>query len=198
MNKFKSYASAEPTGFGDGVDKLPAGRQDVTIKQVYYTTDHYKTLKTAEKKATLPAWSDETDQLAIVFQNKNGVDVRRFNGAGFVRFDEMSEKERKGFIRLGDDGYAVNDQTKERLEDEERTAKCMRIVDQFFDACGLPVGSDPEKLLGRQVSVEVTHKTYKDKPVSEIGGFQKIGTQNVHDLTEDVTEPKAEDLATDY
>lgn len=191
-NSFKGFVSAKPeNNFGDTV-LFPTGRQNMIVDSLYFVNDRVKTLKTRELKTTVPPWKDATEQLAVVFKNDKGVGTRRFNATGYVRFDELSDEERPNYTEMGEDGYAVHNETGMRVVSEERTKQCHNILNQFMEACGLPIGSKIESLAGCNVSAEVKIKTYDNKDVPVIGSFRPVKEKGVVDLTEETTEVQAE------
>ncbi len=174
--------------------ELAAGEHHVRIQRIEMVTDRISNLNNKDRKDVDLPWSDETDQMAVVFRavdNSGGI-VHRFNGAGFKRFDELKNK--KGFISAGEEGYAVSEKTGKRVIDPERTQKCANIVNDLFDAActverdedgditevtPLPVGSTPNDLVGCELTITVFEKTYGESTSMRMKSPKRIsvGTQ---------------------
>ena len=194
MNRLKNFTSNEHVNDYENSEttKFPLGRQNVTIDSVYFVTDMHRTLKTLEMKTKVNPWKDVTEQLAGVFKNDDGVGTHRFNACGYKRFSEIAKASQKNYTALGDEGYAVHNKTKLRVEDPVRTEKCEKILSQFFDACGLEIGSTPEDLAGCELSIMVDEKQYGDSMITVLKGWKKSGANAVVDLTEEVEEAEIE------
>jgi hypothetical protein len=135
------------------INTLGAGTHVVTITNMVETDDCHRTFDgDAIGKEN---WDDACPQIAIVFANKDGVFTHRFNCKGFVRFSELSAKEQKLHTAGGDEGYAVNIKSHERVEDNERTDKCFNFLDDMAARTGLPEGSEYRQMTGRQVTIVI-------------------------------------------
>ena len=187
MNYFEDYKSAEPERLQGG-NVLTPGRYDLLVTGVVFTNDRIRSIRNPQLKDNLPEWKDVTDQLAVTFVDKDhtGVITNRFNAFGFVRYSEIEESQREGIIPLGDEGYAVQESTMTRIKDETRTDACKNIINQFFEAAGLPEGSSPKDLVNKKVSGEVSERTYGEKTNMTVGSWRKIGADKVPDLSEQV------------
>lgn len=165
---------------------LRDGTYDLKVKDVYFTSDHFASLKNPVVKDKLPEWKDATPQMAVVFWHQDGVTVRRFNAHGFVRYSELSESDRKDYDELGSEGYAVHKTKKTRVISKANTESCMNILNQFFDACGLPVGSTYEDLPNCMVQGKVVAREYGDKTYYDLASFKRVGTDVPVEETADV------------
>jgi len=82
-------------------------------------------------------------------------------------FDEMEGRTegwepvvKKDFTAMGDDSYAVNKETKERVEDPELTEKSLRFIDQMVSDAGLEPGSNVFETKGQTIGIELREKVY--------------------------------------
>ncbi len=127
-------------------------------------------------KDELPEWKDEGPQLAITVtageEGKNGALTHRLQMYGFVRFDELSDKQIKTGKYENIGGYACV-KTKAgatvRIIDEERTQKCTNILMQFCNALQIPVATeDDESTIGPGLDKAIAEKTlFKATVVNE-------------------------------
>lgn len=208
MGHFSSYESAAPERMQGGniLGPNPDGsprRLDLLIVKVAETNDRINSINDPTEKDNLPEWKDPTDQLVVTFMavDKSGVISHRFNAFGFVRFNDIPEEKRKGYIPLGEEGYAVKEATMTRVHSKERCDQCDSIFNQFMDACGLPVGSGISQLANCTVSGEIKNRTYNEETRSIVGSFRKVNTGEVPDLTKTVqheVEEHAEESVTDF
>jgi hypothetical protein len=175
MDFIKHVSAPSENNFDDkGVSRLPVGTHSVKVHEVYIIDDRKSGLKNPIEKKNLPEWLDATPQMAVVFHNKQGVAVRRFNGKGFVRFDELAKKDRKSYDELGSEGYAVDKVTKMRLEDTDRSASCANIVNQFFEACALPEGSGYRDLVSCELNIIIEAEEFDGKTSDKVTGFRVL------------------------
>lgn len=185
LQNFKSGAPVNNFPEGD-VTTLKAGTYDLLVKSIHFTNDRMQSLKSPVRKANEPEWKDVTEQLAVVFWNKSGVSVRRFNATGYVRYSEIPDNKKHLFDELGTEGYAVSRKTGERRVDADRTEKAINIINQFFAACGLPEGSEPADLVGCEVRGTVTAKVWGTSTFYELTKFESMTSASVV-VTEEVT-----------
>lgn len=90
-------------------------------------------------------WSDLTPQLAIKFKAEDGKSFTGYyNMAGFKRYEELTDKEQKSgkFDVAGEEGYAVDAKTKERVRDEDRTEQSMSIIGNVACDAGIEAGKE--------------------------------------------------------
>ena len=121
-------------------------------------------------KTDLPEWDNETPQLAVTMvaaeDGKSGGITHRFNGCGFLKYEDLSEKQLKTGKYVDIQGYACyehkeGDQTfTMREESSENIEACDNILDQFSAAMGFEEDSDfyesLESAIAEQKTVEIT------------------------------------------
>ena len=101
-------------------------------------------------KEELPVWEDPVPQLAVVAvstEGKGGI-THRFNGCGYVKFDDLSKKDVESGKFEDVKGYAVTEKDghKVRKEDPVKTQSCLNILNQFYSALGMKEGSSIDDL----------------------------------------------------
>lgn len=179
MGKLENYASKAPE-----FQKLDEGDHTVRLAS-YKATDSFHNYD-GTLKENLPEYKNSTEQLAItvVAVGGRGGLTHRLNLDGYLRMSELSDKEIKSGKFVDIDGYACAKDPKSgdiiRLTDETRTKTCEGIMDQFFAAIGLPVGSGIDELdqaiaNKNEFVVKVTKEEYDGKDQYRIAGFRKVG-----------------------
>ena len=152
---------------------LPTGDHEVSVDEIAITNDRQVSWRDGRMKAEadLPEWNDAHDQLAVKFIKKDelgktlGVITERYNSAGFTRYEELDDEKKEEFFMSGDEGYAVNNETKHRLEDPARTAQCLNILNELFAAAGVPVGTKGvEAIVAKKLQITVYERSYKGDP----------------------------------
>jgi len=139
-------------------NQLVAGIYSMLTLVRVVITDSHSNFDGTEKE-TLPEWKDKTPQLAVTVTHpdpKMGGCTHRLNLMGYVRFDDLSKEKRESGKWADVKGYAVNIADGKRREDDERTAQCESILNQFFNSVStkneegnlevLPEGSTIEDL----------------------------------------------------
>lgn len=144
MNFFNNFKSSAPDYKNLGEVK------DHPVRLVRAELTDSRTNFDGTEKENLPDYADATEQLACVFISEEGQGsiVHRYNGAGYVKFAELSEKQKQSGKFTEIDGYACIKKGQDfvRIEDEEKTKACANIMSQMFDAFGLEAGSGMEDL----------------------------------------------------
>lgn len=178
MGKLDSYQSKAPEFL-----KLDKGDHEVKLVS-YKTTDSFHNYD-GSIKPNLPAYSNPTEQLVITVvsaKGKGGL-THRLNMDGYVRFNELTEKEVKSgkFVEIDEFACAKDPKTGAliRISDEARTKTCEGILDQMFAAMQIPVGEGIEALdecihNNRVFVVNVTKEEYQGKDQLRIGSFKKV------------------------
>jgi hypothetical protein len=176
LDKFKSkqFVPNYPEG---AANVLKEGTYDLKITDVIITDDRHSGIKNPILKEKLPEWADATPQMGVVFYSPEGVTVRRFNGHGFVRFADLPENKRKDYDEIGSEGYAVHRTKKVRMVSKANTDACENILNQFFDACGLPEGSGYEDLVGVTVQGTIKAKEYSGNTYYDLTSFKAVGSE---------------------
>jgi hypothetical protein len=164
---------------------LPAGEHTVRLTRVeplssFEKYDHQ--LKDADR---LPQWKDACPQLAVTIVSaepgKSGGMTHRFNGMGYVKYEELSEKERKSGKFENIEGYACtkdDDGDLVRIPSDSRTEQCANIINQFATAVGvkegenLMLGLNAAAAEGRTLRVTVTNDPYQGKDQLRLTKFR--------------------------
>jgi hypothetical protein len=128
---------------------LPEGDHLVTIESVSHT-----------EASASELWNDRTPQLAVKYKNDDGVFTSWMNKRGYTKFTELTPAQQASgqFEPRGDDGYAVNIKTGNRVPNAERTASAMSIIGQLgTNALGLEDGVkfNGADLVGQEVGIHV-------------------------------------------
>ena len=143
-NLFERYESAEPEflQLGACVD------HPVRIAR-WGRIDSFTNIDGSTKE-NLPAWEDSTPQLFAILVSMlgKGSIVIRLNGAGYQKFEGLTKAQVESgkFEQASDYAITEKDGHKVRLEDPANTESCRNILNQFFGAIGMPVGSKVDDL----------------------------------------------------
>lgn len=151
-----------------------------------------------EPKASDKPWSNAGPQLAITVVNaeegKSGGLTHRFNFEGNVRYDELSEKQKKSADYMDLEGYACTkdgDGNIIRMVDEDRTKSCANIVNQFAMAIGIKEGSNLIEALddaiqeGTTFRVTVTNEPYDGRDQLRLTRYRQVAQVDVEAEFED-------------
>jgi hypothetical protein len=151
-----------------------------------------------QPKDELPEWANATPQLAATVvaaeEGKNGGLTHRFNGCGYRKYDELSEKEIKSGKYENIEGYACHkdaDGDIVREEDPDRTQSCANIINQFAAAMRIEEGEELmpalEKAIQDQVLFRVTviNDPYDGKDQLRLTRYRSVSAVAVEDDFED-------------
>jgi hypothetical protein len=140
----------------EGAELLPKGRHQVTVHSI------------SDAVAESENWTDPTEQVKIVYKEKDG---NRYisdwlNLKGFKRMTDLTDKEKSSgkfearSSETGDEEYAVNKKTGARVEDPERTEKCLSIFGEIMTSCGVEDGEERDfySLVGSELYIDVDTK----------------------------------------
>ncbi len=133
-------------------------------------------------------WANATPQLAITVvaaeDGKSGGLTHRFNGCGYRKYNELSEKELASGKYEDIEGYACY-KDKEgdvvREESDDNTKACENILNQFAMAMQFPEGSDLmdsiEEAIQAKAAVKVTviNEPYNEKDQFSLSRFKAVG-----------------------
>jgi hypothetical protein len=145
-----------------------------------------------EEKPKLPAWKDATPQLAITVvsaeEGKSGGLTHRFNGRGYVKYDELSDEQKASGEWEDHGGYACSlndDDILVREESEADTKDCANIINQFASSLGIKEGTK----LGKGIAIAIAEQTkfrvtvvnepYKGKDQLRLSRFKAYVTDSV-------------------
>ena len=162
------------------VNVLSAGVHVVHISK-FLLTDASRTYS-GELKTDLKPWVDVHPQLAVTYAavDGRGVITDRFNTKGNLRYDELTEAQRKSGRFENVEGYACitnNAGELERVESPERTTQCHNILNKFAQAAGLKEGENLIEGLNaaiaekRQLTITVSSDTYEGKDQLRVTRF---------------------------
>ena len=138
---------------------LSAGEHAVSISEASETVS-----KTSDN------WDDQTPQIEVKFKNETGSLTHWFQLRGFMQAkDYPNGKAPKGIVfrnsENGNEQYAVDLKTNERLEDEAKTDTCKRIIAEFLADCGVAedtvidsVAKAVKAMSGAEVGIKVRER----------------------------------------
>ena len=175
---------------------LPVGEQIVRLLRTEEMNSFQQYNGTP--KDELPEWQNATPQLAVTVvaaeEGKNGGLTHRFNGCGYVKHDELSDKEIKSGNYVNVDGYACykdDDKDLVRKESDERTQACANIMNQFAAALQVEEETDLLEGLNQAITeqtpfrVTVTNDPYDGKDQLRLSRFRSIAKVAVGDDFDD-------------
>jgi hypothetical protein len=142
--------------------QLPVGAHLVTVASI---SEVFTAAKNGE-------WNDKHPQAEVKFEkhdengNVLGSIKMWLNGQGYKKYDELSPKEiaSNKYIRAssedGDEDYAIDKKTNERIICPDKTAKCMEIISGFAGDVTGSVGEETtlSDLVGQEVGIVVRAK----------------------------------------
>ena len=133
-------------------------------------------------KENLPAWEDSTPQVFVILVSMlgKGSIVVRLNGCGYGKYESLTKEQIESgkFERAGDYAITVVNGHKVRLEDPSNTDACRNILNQFFGALDMPIGSKIDSLDGaveeqRTLLTTVTKGEYEGRDQFRASRFKK-------------------------
>lgn len=155
-------------------NQLTEGTHAVRVYSVEQTNSFLNSDGT-EKKGNR-GWSNPTGQVLIKFctEDMKLWHTHRLIMEAWKKGDTLTKAELKSgkFDTAG--RYAINSATKERISDPEGTAKCMSIVNEFFNALGMVEGStDITAAIAdkRLLTIKIVNKPYLDEEQLKIVKF---------------------------
>jgi hypothetical protein len=167
-------------------EQLVPGWHKVSVAMVVFTDDRFKGLRNPVMKSAeeLPKWKDPTFQLAVYFEGENRKGAtRRFSRHGYFTYDEILKAAPNLAAEctpMGEQGYAVDNNSGVRLISDEKTAKAELILKRFLTAAGVPEGTKGsalgEILHGKELQIEIGAKLYNGKTYTEVINFASLDT----------------------
>lgn len=120
-------------------------------------------------------WNDVNPVMYAYLTGEGGVHHARFYWYGYFKYKELLRNpkyaSRIDEFRLPSSSdmtsYAINKATGNREINEEASAYCRKLIDQFATACGKP-GQKLQELVGCELFVEVREKIIGSKRVLKI------------------------------
>lgn len=166
--------------------QLQPGWHKVKVQMVVFTDDRFTGLRNPVMKPAdkLPKWKDPTFQLAVYFEGENRIGAtRRFARHGYFTYDEIL-KEAPAMAAectsVGEQGYAVDNNSGVRLISDDKTAKAELILKRFLTAAGVPEGTKGsalgETLQSKELQIEIGAKLYGGKTYMEVINFASLET----------------------
>jgi len=110
------------------VSLLKIGRQNVCIISMHELTDRHNDLSGGRKDFNPELYIDETEQIALIYGNDNGVLTNRYNLTGFIKFAELDDT--AGLININ--GYACK---KANIKWNDAPAE-IKASDEYFEKKG--------------------------------------------------------------
>jgi hypothetical protein len=155
MEFFKNFKVSKPE-----FNLLPLGTHAVRLIR-YEEVNSFQQYN-GDEKLKLPAWKDATPQLAITVvaagDGKSGGMTHRFNGRGYVKMNELTDKQRKSGKYEDQQGYACSlndDNLLVREVSEQHTKECANIINQFAGALGVKEGSKLGNALDKAIEAKI-------------------------------------------
>lgn len=191
MDFFKSLKVTKPE-----FQLLAEGEHVVRLLRIETMTSFLQ--YNGQPKDELPEWQNATPQLACTVvaaeEGKSGGMTHRLNGAGYAKYDELSEKEIKSGKYEDVKGYACykdNEGDLVRLESDERTDACKNIMMQFAAALQLEEGTNVIESLQEAIQAQTTFRVtvvndpYEGKDQYRLSRFRSLAVVTAKDDFED-------------
>ncbi len=146
---------AKQKEFVGGVNYLPVGTHEVSIASIEDAVTNPPTVDDINADGDVvkvPLWNDVASQIKVTFDaiEGDGKHIEWYNTKGYKRYSELTEGQKKSnayasrsFAGSSED-YAILKSTNMRIEDEERTAKCLEIIGELAYICGAESGEELE------------------------------------------------------
>jgi hypothetical protein len=169
--KLTSYVSKEPVS-----QLLKEGEHIVHLASVIECTsfDNIQGMKISGKKANITPWINPTEEFAGLLVSDEGVLTFRQNMQGWKRYSELNDLELQSGQFEDKQGYAclITPKGLLRIEDQERTAVCERIVDYFLFALGVKPGTNAQEGIDSAIASKTKFRvTVKKEPwTDELSG----------------------------
>jgi hypothetical protein len=121
-------------------------------------------------------WTNPAIQVLIKFctEDMKLWHTHRMTMGAFQKADTLTKAQLKSGKVETAGRYAIDSKTRERLPDAEGTAKCMSIVNEFFNALGMAEGSSdiiPAIADKRLLVIKIANKPYLDEEQLKIVKF---------------------------
>lgn len=142
MSIFSNYKSQAPQ-----FQQVPEGVHTFNLVQVLFDLDSHHNWDGSEKDDT-PSYQP-CPQIGVLLKCDKGVIPYRFNGETYLKWKDLTEKQRNSGKYEELNGFAIVAKTglREPLDDDHETSqKARAIFDDFVRALGYPEGSGLEVL----------------------------------------------------
>jgi len=193
MSNVKDFAKIAASFISEEVTSRVLGLGDhrcVLTKAVI--THSMMTNKGEVKENKETEYEDVTGQVYVEFGSTagEGAIAHRYQLEGFVAYEDLTPKEKEsGRFTASSEGYAMIQKNGKffRINSEEKTAACHRILSQAFKVFGLPTGSTLENVqdvIDNKTEFIVNVKMNKhDEKESPVVNYLKEVTEEV-EITE--------------
>lgn len=177
MNYFSDFRVSKPE-----FNLLPVGEHIVRLHR-YEESDSFHQFN-GERKQKVFGWEDPTPVLlvTVVAENGSGSLTHPLNGLGYVKYSELSDKQKAsgeyqdvgGYACVLQDGHVV------RVVSEEATKRAMNILNEFANSIGATEGDSLSDVLERAVyeripfKVTVVNDEYDGREQLRLTRFKKI------------------------
>lgn len=166
---FGSFVSTAPQS-----NQLPEGTHAVRTYSIEQTNSFLNGDGTEKKEARL--WSNPTGQVLVKFctPDMKSWHTHRFAMDSWRKGDTLTKAELKSGKYETAGRYAIVSATKERISDPEGVAKCMNIVNEFFNALKMDEGSSDISAAiedKRLLIIKIVNKPYLDEEQLKISRF---------------------------
>lgn len=187
MGKLSDFRSSPP-------ELLKEGKSLVRLSS-YKTIDSFHDYN-GQLKINRPEYVTSTEQLVItiVATQYRGALTHRFNMDGYVKYEELTPLEKSSGKFVDRNGYAcaVDPESGQlvRLSDERKEETCRSLLNNFFNAVLLPVGSTIDDLdavikTRTEFVADVIMDEYNGKTRPKVRSFSKASSVVLQKAGED-------------
>lgn len=168
---------------------LPTGEHNLRVTRIEFVNSFEKYNHQAKEKEF--EWKDAVPQMAVTVvaaeKGKSGGLTHRFNGLGYMRWDdpEITDKMRKTAHNKSG-YYCVEDEEGDivRVPSEKRTQQCKNIMNQFALSLGIKEGDNLVEGLNDAIAEQRTFRAtvindpYQGKDQLKLAGFKAAAVVN--------------------
>lgn len=196
MGKLADFRSSPP-------ELLPVGKSIVRLS-TYKVIDSFHDYN-GQLKINRPEYVTSTEQLVVtlVATEHRGALTHRFNMDGYVKYDELTPAEKASGKFVDRNGYAcaIDPESGKlvRLSDEKKEETCKSLLNNFFNAVQLPVGStisDLDSVIANQTkfTVDIVMDEYLGKSRPKVRSFSKASALAMQTAGNSEEDSEDEDL----
>ena len=138
-------------------------------------------------------WADATPGIKVEFRrDDNALHTEWYHLKGYKKFSELTEKQQASnkfesrSSATGSEGYAVNIATGERVEDTDRTDKCLDKLRELAGVAGYEEGTDFDvsDLEGKAVEITLHANSQGKTRVHYVNKIKVVTTEEVEETEE--------------
>lgn len=156
-------------------NQLGEGSHAVRVYSIEQTNSFLNSDGSEKKEERL--WTNPSKQVLVKFctADMKTWHTHRFQMDAWRKADTLTKAELKSGKFEVAGRYAIDSKTRERIVDEEGVAKCMNIINEFFNALKMVEGSSditPAILDARLLTIKIVNKPYLDEEQLRITSFK--------------------------